>query len=111
MNISGHVHRVYKYTRIYSVSQHCIVQRTCITTLYTGIHGCTWVYMHMVVHRYTWLYKGIHGCTWLYTGIHGYTPVYVGVHRYTRYTHAWVYIIIATKYMGMHCAVTGILLV
>ena len=110
------VHRIYKYILIYSVSQHCIVPRTCTTTLvqphacaytgytlnlhrlYVGAHRYTWVYtgvhrytlLYMVVHRYT---PGIHGCTQVHIGIRGCTPVhtgyiqYMGVHRYTQYKH------------------------
>ena len=52
--------------------------------MYSGVHGCTAVYMS--VQQRTWVYSSVHGCiavymgvqqcTWVYSGVHGYTAVY-----------------------------------
>ena len=61
-----------------------VVQRC--TWLYSGVHGCTAVYMG--VQRRTWVYSGVRTsvymsvqrCTWVYSSIHECTAV---VHGYT----------------------------
>jgi len=97
--------------KIYTYLQ-CISALHCTENMhnYFGIATCMhngWAYtgytlnlhrLYMGAHRYTWVNTSICGFTSVYTGyINGCTQVYM--------VYTWVYI---DKYMGMHCADTGI---